>query len=742
MNGIALVVLTGTIVTIVASVVAYLLLLRQAHRHSLQLRFEHGRFHNEHLSREEAESNLRLKDQLYRILFAHTSDVVLLFGITPDGLPGKVREANAEACRLLEYEPPRLSALSLLDFQVYEQQGAVPGYTRAELVTLSDEQILDRESTFAVRPLRQFVQRVLDEKHVHTSETWQTRSGKRLPVELDAHRVDLMGEPMILITARDISERQQAARALHESEQRFQEFFSHSPLGVALYDRDRRLLDVNQACLKMFGAPDADNFGRFNIFDNPFLPETVRQALARADTAMTPVTIDFESVRSGNLFLTARRGKAHLNMLILNLGMTPDYQPRGWLLQVEDVTRRVQTEEALRQSERQLQQAQKMEALGTLAGGIAHDFNNILTAILGYTEIMLHILKDGEDGTTREFLEEIHKASYRARDLVQQILTFSRQGEHQNRPIRLIPIVKEVLKLQRASLPATIESECVIRTDKDTVLANPTQIHQVLMNLCTNAAYAMRETGGRLDVTLTDFLAGVRGGHDAAELEPGRYLCISVRDTGSGIDEKTLQRVFEPFFTTKPRGEGTGMGLAVVHGIVTSLKGTIRCESRPGEGTTFHVLLPVVEAAQTEDDVTHEPAAAGGGATILFVDDEPAIVRLAARMLRAMDYDPVIACDGNEALELFRADPDQFDLVITDLAMPNLSGPELARELAAIRPDLPVLLCTGFSRRYSLREAEDDGFRGVIKKPIIMRQLADAVASALGAGRNERTADS
>ncbi len=729
MNSIALAFLVGTITLVAACVTAYIFFVRQVHRHSLRLRYERGKLKNEHEVRVIAETALALKDRLYQILFAHTTDMVFMFGLTEDGLPGHFTEVNVVACETLGYSREKLLELSPLEIQVSDTVTSLPGYTRSELVAMSDDEIMDRESALAIRPVRQLVERIQAEGHAEYTGSFLTRDGDHIPVEIYSHAFELEGKPMIISTAHDIAEREKAKWDLQESEKRFEEFFSHSPIGVALYDGNGKLLNVNPACLKTFGAPDAEQFARFDPFSNPFVPERMRRVLEQRETEQFEMSIDFDRARTDGLYVTSRRGVGHLDVLMLNLGMDREYTPRGHLLQVQDITSRVQTKEALQRSERQLQQAQKMEALGTLAGGIAHDFNNILTPILGYTEIMLHGMKD--TAPNAEFLKEIHKASYRAKDLVQQILTFSRQSEHENKPVHLIPIIKEVAKLQQSSLPDGVTINCVVKTDQDVVISNPTQIHQVMMNLCTNAAYAMRESGGELEVSASDFMIGGRAQSEFPDLEPGRYLRVMVKDTGCGMDDATIERIFEPFFTTKPSGEGTGMGLAVVHGIIVGLKGALTVKSILGEGTIFHIVLPVVEQ-QAADDTTGSPSPhAGEGRTVLFVDDETAVAQMAVKMLRALGYAPAIATDSQEALTMFKQSPERYDLVVTDLAMPGISGRELALAIKEVHPEMPVILCTGYSQQYTEADALREGFADVIHKPIVMRQLADAIAAAL-----------
>ena len=382
--------------------------------------------------------------------------------------------------------------------------------------------------------------------------------------------------------------------------------------------------------------------------------------------------------------------------------------------------------EERKQVEKQLRQAQKMEALGTLAGGIAHDFNNILAVILGFTEIALNM---PEDTRTQHWLKQVLKAGDRAKELVQQILAFSRETERERKPIRITPILKETLKLLSASLPATIE----IREDVDAsgaILGDPTQVHQVLMNLCTNAAYAMREDGGVLTVSQSDVELDVEGAARYPNLPPGSYLRLIVSDTGHGMDRAVMERIFDPYFTTKEPSEGTGLGLSVVHGIVQSCGGRIAVYSEPGKGTTFHVVLPRIdrEAAPKAETLAPLPT---GNERILFIDDEDMLVEIGQEMLAYLGYDVVARTNSVEALETFRAGPDRFDLVITDQTMPNMTGAELAGELLRIRSDTPIILCTGFSEVITEEQAEAIGIRRFLMKPILRREMARTIRNLL-----------
>ncbi len=382
-------------------------------------------------------------------------------------------------------------------------------------------------------------------------------------------------------------------------------------------------------------------------------------------------------------------------------------------------------------AEKRQRQAQKMEALGTLAGGIAHDFNNILGAIIGYTELSLDDLP--EASPTRRNLQRVLDASKRADELVKQILAFSRQSELELRPVRVDLIVKEALKLLNASLPKTIEIHTDIEKRPLKVFADPTQIHQVVMNLCANSSYAMRETVGSLEVRL---IAQDLDGEAASmfkDVEPGPYVLLQVRDSGHGIDPGIMDRIFDPFFTTKKRDEGTGMGLAVVHGIVKHLGGDVQVESELGRGTVVSVYLPRIDSPE-ESPVLPEPDPAPGQGRILFVDDEEPLVDAARQMLERLGYHVVVASDGFEALSLFEPNPEAYDLAITDQTMPRMTGVELASRLRAINPDLPVILCTGFSQTLTPERAAEMDL-GFLMKPVNKTVLAAVVKKALALRR-------
>ena len=379
--------------------------------------------------------------------------------------------------------------------------------------------------------------------------------------------------------------------------------------------------------------------------------------------------------------------------------------------------------------ETRLRQVQKMEAIGTLAGGIAHDFNNILAAIIGYAEMVK--MKLPEDSEVLSDLDQVLKSGIRAKTLVQQILAFSREQELEQRPLQLKYIVKETLKLIRSTLPSDIEIKEDIAKDVGIVNADPTQMQQVIMNLCTNAGHAMQKEGGVLLVGLGNVELDDIAAAQYIDIDPGTYLRLTVSDTGSGMTPEVNEHIFDPYFTTKEKGVGTGMGLSMVHGIVKNHNGEITVYSEPGKGSTFHVYLPIIRETEEQPEVLEKETPSTGHESILLVDDEPALAELEKQMLERFGYEVAVRMSGIDALEMFRSQPDRFDLVITDMTMPKMMGDRLAKKLVEIRPDIPIIICTGYSERMSEEKAKRIGVKALIMKPFVIKDLVKTVRKVI-----------
>ena len=372
-----------------------------------------------------------------------------------------------------------------------------------------------------------------------------------------------------------------------------------------------------------------------------------------------------------------------------------------------------------------------MEAIGTLAGGIAHEFNNVLGIILGNAELAIDDVPDWNPA--KESLMEIRKASFRAKEVVRQILSFARKTMTALKPLEINTIVKESLKLMRASIPAMVEIQPNIPAHPIMILGDPTEIHQIVINLCTNAAHAMNKTGGVLEVGISEVNLNEKDLSPYEDLSPGDFVRLTVKDSGEGITSENLEKVFEPYFTTKEFGAGSGMGLSVVHGLVKKCKGTIDIKSAVGEGTTVSVLFPKIEDGATVEEKKEDEELPKGNERILLVDDDPSILNMVRQMLEHFGYTVTDMTDSTATLALFRSAPDDFDLVITDMSMPKMSGDQLASELMKIKDDLPILLCTGHSDTIDEKKANRIGIKGFAMKPLDMEKLARAVRRALDA---------
>ena len=384
---------------------------------------------------------------------------------------------------------------------------------------------------------------------------------------------------------------------------------------------------------------------------------------------------------------------------------------------------------ALANSERQLQQVMKLQAIGTLAGGIAHDFNNILFPIVGYTELTMDDIP--EDSQARQNLEEILKATNRAKELVQQILTFSRQNGQERKPLKVQSLIKEAVKLLRATIPSSIEIECNVDEFCGLVKGDPTQIHQIIMNLCTNAYHAMQETGGKLEVSLKEIDISYEQSVERVGMKVGKHIELLVKDSGHGMNPQVIERIFEPYYTTKEQGKGTGLGLSVIHGIVKNHGGDITVSSQPGKGSSFKVYMPIIDEVEEETQTDEPLIEINGKERILLIDDEHQIIDIERQILERLGYTVTSTTDSQEALEEFAAQPDHFDLVITDMTMPKMTGDQLAQRMMDIKPQIPVILCTGFNETISEEKALAMGIDKFVMKPVVKEELASTIRKVL-----------
>jgi len=554
----------------------------------------------------------------------------------------------------------------------------------------------------------------LENSHLHSQVAEHNKDLQERTAEMDRIKDELQ---------RGINERKHAEKALSESDSKYRAILETIDEGYFEVDLAGNLTFLNDSMCKMLGYPRTTLFAMNN--QHFTTPETAKRMYNDFNqiyrTGQPAQRTEYEIIR--------KDGTKRSIELSSSLMRDNQNQPIGFHGIVQDLSERLQVKEEKKKIETQLLQSQKMEAIGTLAGGIAHDFNNILSLIIGYTELAMGSLP--EDSRARSDMNKLLQAGDRAKELVKQILTFSRHTEQVKKPILIQPIVKEALKLLRATLPTTIEIHQNISTDS-MVLADPTQMHQVIMNLCTNAYHAMSEKGGVLDVSITDTELDAEFTAKHLNTYPGPYLRLTISDTGQGIEQEALDRIFEPYFTTKGQNGGTGMGLAVVHGIVKSHGGTITVYSKPGKGSTFNVFLPKIEHAEAdkEGDVRLGTIPTGKE-HILFIDDEPAIVDIGKGMLEHLGYTVEIRTSPIEALAAFTALSDKFDLIISDMTMPKMTGDELAKKILAIRPDIPIILCTGFSEHINEEQAKAIGVRKLIMKPFIMREMAEAIRQVL-----------
>ncbi|MHC1729690.1 MAG: PAS domain S-box protein [Syntrophobacteraceae bacterium] len=595
------------------------------------------------------------------------------------------------------------------------------GYTEEELKTLKVKDITHEEDFQKDLHLanKAFHGEI---PYYRVEKRYITKDGEIIRAHLTGTFIrDGSGTPLYgLRMIEDITEQKRAEEELKQSEQRFKGLFECAPDPYYLLDLNGKLADCNKAAEDIIGHAREALIGKSIYELNLFSPEELKLAnkvLQRSELGYPSLPEEFTlNLRDRQVSLEVRTFPTMIGGQTLVLGIG------------RDITERKRMEEERKQIEAQLHHSQKMEAIGTLAGGIAHDFNNILSAIIGYSDLALAEMP--KDDHSHYYVEQVLKSGFRAKDLVKQILEFSRQGNHEKKPLKLGAMIKETVKLLKATIPSSIDMVVNLSAPYDWILADATQVHQILMNLCTNAWQAMQENVGTLLISLEEVYADSSLLNSHPELKEGPHLKLEISDTGHGMTPDVLNRIFEPYFTTKGIGEGTGLGLAVVQGIVKNHDGSISVESKPRKGTIFRIFLPQFDRIEEEKrEPVHQPL--GGNETILYVDDEPAITDIGKMMLEQLGYRVVTRCSSLEALEAFRAQPDNFDIVVTDLAMPHLRGTDLAREIRKIRPGMPVILCTGFSQRMDLEKAKSAGVQEIVFKPATATELASAIRRAL-----------
>jgi len=593
------------------------------------------------------------------------------------------------------------------------------GYTREELLGKSARILYGTDEDFEYVGREKYEQ--IRERNTGTVETpWQRKDGTMIDVLLSSSPIDPNDLSIgVTFTALDITSRKQVEKDLRESEEQYRSLFKNNHSVMLLIDPETaNIVDANPAALSFYGW-SYEALTRKKMFDiNTLKEEQVFGEMEKAKMEKRKHFYFRHCLASGEIRdVEVYSGpiKVHGKELLYSI--------------VHDITARKKAEKEKASLEAQLLHARKMESIGTLSGGIAHDFNNLLGIILGNAEMAMDDVPELHPAKFN--LNEIRTASLRARDVVKQLLSFGRKTDPKQRPVKLVQIAEDALKFLRSSIPTSIEIRQNIPVDTDdSILADSTQINQVMINLCTNAAHAMEDTGGVMTIGIQNIYLDQISAAVYPHLPPGNYVKLTVSDTGPGIDPEIKNRIFDPYFTTKEVGKGSGIGLSVVHGIVKNHNGAISVDSKFGKGTTFSILFPV---AEEEAVIETEPVEklSTGNERILIVDDEESMAEIGRRRLERLGYRVEAKTNSIEALELFRADPDQFDLVITDMTMPHITGDKLVKEILKIRPDMPTILCTGFSEKIDEEKAKEIGVREYIEKPFDRGKLSRLVRKVL-----------
>jgi len=666
---------------------------------ALELDRERDLLHQEVINRRQAQETQAASERLYRLLADNVSDIIWIINLKNLALTYISPAVQA----ILGYSPEQAMALGTPKMLTPNSLARANQIMKEEINRDPNHPDPHRSRTVVVEAVR-----------ADGETVWLEITGRFLR--------DREGRPEAVVSvARDITERRSSEEALRLSERRYRDLFDSITDMIYTQDLQGRFTGANQATASIFGYQPDELIGRpgsqfmlpehRGAFETEYLPTLRREGFMSGLSQYLDVHGQKHYIEYRSTLVRPEKGEPYIS-------------GSG-----RDVTDRVLARQRLKQLEAQLLQSQKMEAMGTLAGGIAHDFNNVLASMLGFTELVLTDLPS--ESPWRHDLEQVLKAGERAKGMVRQILSFSRHSETGRSPVAVQPVVAETLELLRASLPATITVDSHLDAPREMVLADPSQIHQVVMNLATNAFQAMGSKGGVLSLVLEPMELESEQAAAFAELEPGPYLRLTVSDTGQGMDPKTMRRIFEPFFTTKDKSEGSGMGLAMVHNIVKNHGGEVTVHSRPGQGSVFEVYLPLLTGSLKPLPESHEQKAEiGGEERVLLVDDEEAVGKMGRGMLESLGYRVSLRLSGREALAELRRAPQDYDLVITDLTMPQITGDELARDLYGIAPELPVVIATGYGGHLP-QEDLPPNVRLILSKPFTRREMAQAVRRAL-----------
>ncbi len=590
------------------------------------------------------------------------------------------------------------------------------GYIKDELIGMNISRDLAVLGTGEISEY-EWDEKLLKDGFISTTEKKKRKDGAQYWVEVVVTPVDYKGIKACLSINRDITKRKQSEEDLKI----LTTAINQSPVSIVITNLQGDIEYVNPKFCELTGYSAKEAFGKNSrILKSGETPKEMYDQLWETITTGKKWRGEFHNKK--------KNGELYWEDAVISPIKNDNGEITHFIAVKEDITERKQAEEEKARLEKQLRQTQRLETIGTLAGGIAHDFNNILAPIMGFADMAMLALKKNDP--LYDDLEQIVKGGYRAKDLIQQILLFSKQSEKERLPLSLHIIVKEALKLIRPSIPTTIQINQMIDESCGKVLADATQIHQVIVNLCTNAWQAMEEKGGKLTIKLTQKKLDVDTVKRHPNFDKTNYACLSIVDTGPGMDEQTMDRIFEPFFTTKAVDKGSGLGLSVVHGIVQSHNGDILVYSEPGKGASFYLYLPIIKSEKGIMETKTENIT-GGTEYVIVVDDEPVIVDMVKMMLENFGYKVDAFTDGLEVVQAFKQQPDKYDLLVSDLTMPKMTGLDLADQLHKENPDLPVMIMTGFGDSITGPTLEKHCIKQVIGKPILVKELIAAVKEVL-----------